>query len=325
VGQNTSQADAQASGGGEIESKMLIRRGRLLVPPGVRQRLCHRYGWVAPAVLTLFTLTIFPLLFLIYLSFHQWSLNIAARRNFVGLESYARVLTDGAFLDSLIVTLVFTVSSVLPEMILGTAIAMFIKGRLPDRWRSFFQSVLLLPMMMSYIAIGLLWRYMWDGSIGFINYLFQSVGLPPQGWLGDPTMAIFTVAIADIWQWTPFVILVVLSGLEGLPREPFEAAEMAGASTWQTFRYITLPLLKPVLIVVLLFRIADAFRIFDKIWIMTRGGPGNASESLSVLIYQESFQSGRFGTAAVMSIFMLVIISVIALVIIRQAQKMEAI
>jgi multiple sugar transport system permease protein len=307
------------------EAKMLVRWVLTLVPTGIRQSFGHRYGWVAPAVLPLFLLTIFPLLFLIYLSFHEWSLNISTRRNFVGLESYARVLADGAFFESLIVTVVFTVSSVLPGMVLGTAVALFIHSRLTDGWRAFFQSFLLLPMMMSYIAIGLLWRYMWDGSIGFINYLFQSVGLQAQGWLGDPMMATFTVVTADIWQWTPFVILVVLGGLEGLPREPFEAAQMAGATAWQTFRHITLPLLKPVLIVVLLFRTADAFRIFDKIWIMTRGGPGNASMSLSVLIYQESFQAGRFGTAAVMSIFMLVVISTIALMIIRQAQKMEAI
>lgn len=309
----------------QTESNFVVRRVRMLVPAPVRRRLGHRYGWVAPAVFSLFALTIFPLLFLLYLSVHRWSLNIATRRGFVGMENYVGILTDGAFLESLLVTLIFTVSSVLPEMVLGTVVALFIHKRLPDAWRSFFQSILLLPMMMSYIAIGLLWRYLWGGSIGFINYLFQSVGLPTQGWLGDPTMAIFTVVIADIWQWTPFVILVVLAGLEGLPREPFEAAEMAGASTVQMFRYVTLPLLKPVLIVVLLFRTADAFRIFDKIWIMTRGGPGNASMSLSVLIYQESFQSGRFGTAAVMSIFMLAIISVIALVIIRQAQKLEAI
>lgn len=320
-----SEADAVVAGGQRTDSSMLVRRARMLVPTGIRRRLGHRWGWVAPAVLTLFSLTIFPLLFLINLSFHQWSLNIAARRNFVGLQSYTRVISDGSFFESLGVTLTFTVSSVLPEMILGTAIALFIHDRLPDTWRSLFQSILLLPMMMSYIAIGLLWRFMWDGPIGFINYLFASVGLPMQGWLGDPTMAIFTVVVADIWQWTPFVVLVVLAGLEGLPREPFEAAEMAGASAWQTFRYITLPLLKPVLIVVLLFRVADAFRIFDKIWIMTRGGPGIASSSLSVLIYKESFQSGRFGTGAVMSIFMLVVISVIALVVIRQAQKMEAI
>lgn len=320
-----SEADATVAGGQQSTSNKLIRRIRLLVPASIRRRLGHRWGWVAPGVLPLVSLTLFPLLFLIYLSFHQWSLNIATRRNFVGLQSYARVLTDGAFLESLVATLIFTISSVLPEMVLGTAIALFIHNRLPEGWRSFFQSVLLLPMMMSYIAIGLLWRYLWNGSIGFINFLFESLGLPAQGWLGDPTMAIFTVVIADIWQWTPFVILVVIAGLEGLPREPFEAAEMAGASAWQTLRYITLPLLKPVLIVVLLFRVADAFRIFDKIWIMTRGGPGNASTSLSVLIYEESFQSGRFGTAAVMSIFMLVVISIIALVIIRRAQKMEAI
>lgn len=138
-------------------------------------------------------------------------------------------------------------------------------------------------------------------------------------------MAIATVVVADIWQWTPFVILVVLAGLEGLPEEPFEAARMDGATTLQMYRYITLPLLKPVLIVVLLFRTADAFRIFDKIWIMTRGGPGDSSMSLSVLIYRESFQSGQFGTAAVMSILMLVVISIIALTIIKRARKMGAI
>lgn len=320
-----SKANAGLGQDRRTDSNLLVSRLRTLIPVPIRRRLGHRYGWVAPAVLSLFALTIFPLLFLIYLSFHRWSLNIATRRGFVGLENYVGVLAEGAFTESLVVTSIFTASSVLPEMVLGTAIALFIHDRLPDRWRSFFQSILLLPMMMSYIAVGLLWRFMWDGSIGFVNYLFQSVGLPTQGWLGDPTMAIFTVVIADIWQWTPFVILVVLAGLEGLPREPFEAAQMAGASTLQTLRYVTLPLLKPVLIVVLLFRVADAFRIFDKIWIMTRGGPGNASMSLSVLIYNESFQSGRFGTAAVMSIFMLVVISVVALVIIRQAEKMEAI
>ena len=320
-----SEQEANVASGSRERSHLLVRRVRTLVPKPVRRVLGHRYVWVAPAVLALFSLTVFPLLFLGYLSFHEWSLNIASRRNFVGLESYVEVLTSGEFIDSLVVTVLFTIASVLPEMILGTAIALFIHTRLPDKLRAFLQSVLLLPMMMSYIAVGLLWRYLWDGSIGFINYLFQSVGLPAQGWLGDPTMAIVTVVIADIWQWTPFVILVVLAGLEGLPSEPFEAAKMAGASPLQTFRHITLPLLKPVLIVVLLFRIADAFRIFDKIWIMTRGGPGDASMSLSVLIYRESFQSGQFGTAAVMSIFMLVVISIIALTIIKQARKMGAI
>ena len=320
-----SKPDANVDSGLRAGSSLLVRRVRTVIPARLRRILGHRYGWVAPAVLVLFSLTIFPLLFLGYLSFHEWSLAIPSRRGFVGLENYASVLTSGAFLNSLVVTLTFTVASVLPEMVLGTGIALFIYDRLPDRWRSFFQTIFILPMMMSYIAVGLLWRFMWNGSIGFINYLFQSAGLAKQGWLGDPTMAIFTVAIADIWQWTPFVILVVLAGLEGLPSEPFEAAKMDGATSLQTFRYVTLPLLKPVLIVVLLFRIADAFRIFDKIWIMTRGGPGDASMSLSVLIYRESFQSGRFGVAAVMSILMLVVISIIALAIIRRARKMGAI
>lgn len=312
-------------GSTDTESPLLLRRVRTLVPGPVRQRLNHRYSWVSPAVLILFALTVFPLLFLVYLSFHEWSLVIASRRNFVGLKNFVDIVEGGAFLNSLWVTAVFTAVAVPSEMVLGTGIALFIYHRLPDRWRSAFQTVFLLPMMMSYIAVGLLWRFLWNGPIGFINYLFESVGLPTQGWLGDPTMSLFTVIVADIWQWTPFVILVVLAGLEGLPEEPFEAAKIDGASTLQTFRYITLPLLEPILIVVLLFRTADAFRIFDKIFIMTRGGPGDASMTLSMLIYRRSFKDGSFGEAAVMSIFMLAIISVVALVIIRRARKMGAI
>lgn len=317
------QADTARTQG--TESPLLLRRVRYLIPESARRGLDHRYSWVAPAVLILFALTIFPLLFLVYLSFHEWSLVIASRRNFVGLENFVGVVQQGAFLNSLWVTAVFTAVAVPTEMVLGTGLALFIYHRLPDRWRSTFQTIFLLPMMMSYIAVGLLWRFLWNGSIGFVNYLFESVGLPTQGWLGDPTMALFTVIVADVWQWTPFVILVVLAGLEGLPEEPFEAAKMDGASTLQTFRYITLPLLKPILIVVLLFRTADAFRIFDKVFIMTRGGPGDASMTLSMLIYRRSFKDGSFGEAAVMSIFMLAVISVVALVIIKRARKMGAI
>lgn len=306
-------------------SSLLVRRVRTLIPDQFRQPLGHRYSWVAPTFLLLFSLTIFPLLFLVFLSFHEWSLVIASRRGFVGLANFVSVIQSGAFLNSLFVTAVFTAIAVPAQMILGTAIALFIYHRLPDRWRSLFQTVFLLPMMMSYIAIGLLWRFMWNGSIGIINYFFELVGLPTQGWLGDPVMAIVTIIVADIWQWTPFVILVVLAGLEGLPEEPFEAAKMDGASPLQMTRYITLPLLKPIFIVVLLFRTADAFRIFDKVFIMTRGGPGNASMTLSVLIYRESFKNGNFGTAAVMSVFMLAVISVIALVIIKRARSMGAI
>lgn len=303
----------------------MVRRLRSILPKQVRQLLGHRYSWVSPTFLLLFSLTIFPLLFLLFLSVHEWSLVIASRRNFVGLDNFVSVVQSGAFLNSLLVTALFTGIAVPTQMALGTAIALFIYHRLPDRWRSLFQTVFLLPMMMSYIAIGLLWRFMWNGSIGIVNYFFGLVGLPAQGWLGNPTMAIVTVIVADVWQWTPFVILVVLAGLEGLPEEPFEAARMDGASALQTFRYITLPLLKPIFIVVVLFRTADAFRVFDKVFIMTRGGPGSASMTLSVLIYRESFKNGNFGTAAVMSVFMLAVISVVALLIIKRARSMGAI
>lgn len=318
-------ANSDVTAAQDADSHLLIRRTRRALPNRVREFLGHRYSWVAPTFLLLFSLTVFPLLFLLYLSVHDWSLFLAARRGFVGLENYVTVIKEGAFLHSLWVTSVFTVVAVGTELVFGTAIALFVYHRLPDRWRSMFQTAFLLPMMMSYIAVGLLWRYLWNGSIGLVNYFFGLVGLPAQGWLGDPTMAIFTVIVADIWQWTPFVILVVLAGLEGLPEAPFEAARMDGASTFEMFRYVTLPLLKPIFVVILLFRTADAFRIFDKVYIMTSGGPGDASMTLSMLIYRRSFKSGNFGEAAVISVFMLVVISAVAFVIIRRARDMGAI
>jgi multiple sugar transport system permease protein len=176
-------------------------------------------------------------------------------------------------------------------------------------------------MMTAYIAVGLLWRYLFNGSVGLANYLFTQVGLPTQGWTGDPATALATVIVADVWQWTPFVILVILAGLQGLPDSYYEVARMAGASRWERFRYVTLPLLKPMIFVAVIFRVADSYRIFDKVFVMTQGGPSNSSMVLSVYIYIQSFRNGSLGLGATASLVMLVIITVVALVMIRRARR----
>lgn len=309
----------------QSDSGFFVRRARQLVPSEARRYLAHRYAWVTPTIGLLASLTIFPFLYLIYLSFHRWSLNIAAQRSFIGLDNYLRVFTSGEFGNALANTVTFLILSVSLEMVIGVGIALFLHFRIPRRWRGLFQTMFLLPMMMAYVVVGLLWRFLWNGSLGFINYLLISIGLSPQGWLGDPTMVLGTIIIADIWQWTPFVVLVVLAGLQGLPEDQLEAARLDGAAFWQRFRYIMYPELKPVLFVTMMFRAADAYRIFDKVWTMTQGGPGSSSMVLSVLIYFQSFRDGNFGYAAAMSVIMLAIISVVAILMIKRARSTGAI
>lgn len=279
-----------------------------MLPTPVAKRLTNRYVWVSPMVGIMLVLTVFPTLFLVYISLHIWNLTIASNRRMVGLENYQQVLTSGDFYSSLATTLVYVSSSLIVELVLGTIVALFIYHRLPGRWRGILQTTFLIPMMMSYIAVGLLWRFMWQPTIGVINYGFLLLGVAQQGWIGEPDMAMVTVVIADIWQWTPFVILIVLAGLEGLPKEPFEAAKMEGASRWQVFRYITFPMLRPVLFIAALFRGADLFRAFAKIFTMTRGGPGNSTEVLSILIYLSGFRQGSLGISSTYAVLMIVIL-----------------
>lgn len=307
------------------DETLLIRRVRNLLPPRVQRFLSDRRIWVAPPIGLLLALTLFPFLFLVYLTFQFYSLSIPSQRGWNGIDNYTSILTNADFHNALLLTIGFVVIAVSIQLILGLTIALFLHHRIPDRWSKFFQTVFLLPMMTAYVAVGLLWRYMFNGSIGLVNYIFHQIGLPAQGWTGEPSTALFTVIVADVWQWTPFVILIVLAGLQGLPESYYEVARMASASRWQRFRYVTFPLIKPMLFVALIFRVADSYRIFDKVFIMTQGGPGNSSMVLSVYIYIESFRNGRLGVGATASLIMLIIISIVALIMIRRARRTEVI
>lgn len=300
---------------------LVVHRLQQRIPDSVRERLDTEYVWVSPMLFTLFVLTLFPLLFLLYISFHVWSLTNFDQRFFYGISNYQAIITDPRFFTSLWTTTVFAVASVSIELIVGTIIAMFIHYRVPARWQGVLQSTFLVPMMMAYIAVGLLWRFMWTPSIGFINYLLILLGLPQQSWLGNPSMALATIVVADVWQWTPFVALIVLSGLQGLPDSPFEAAVMDGANRFEIFRHITFPLLRPILFIAALFRTADAFRIFAKVYVMTGGGPEDSTLALSVLIYYVSFRNRQLGLASAMSVVMVVVLLGSAMIAIQRARK----
>ena len=253
--------------------------------------------FVAPTGVVLMVMLLFPLGYTLYLSLMEW-FAAGPPPHFVGFENYAALLGDERFLNAVVRTLIFTAIAVVVEVALGIALALLFERRFVGRGVA--RTLFLLPMVATPVAIALVWMLMFDPATGVLNYLLTLVGLPPSLWVNDPWLAIPSLALVDIWQWTPLVMLIVLGGLTALPNEPFEAALIDGASRWQVFRYLTLPLLRPYIAVAALFRSIDALKTFDPIFVITRGGPGFASETLNLYIYNMAFEYLHFGSSSAM-------------------------
>ena len=193
------------------------------------------------------------------------------------------------------------------------------------RQAGLIRTILILPTMMTPVVVGLIWRFMYNPELGMANYLLSFLGLGPFNWLGNRHLAMYAVMFADIWQWTPFMALVMLAGLQALPDEPFEAASIDGASGLQMVRYITLPLLRPTMLVAVLIRLMDAFKSFDLIFVLTGGGPGMTTEVLSFHIYRTGFKFFHMGYAAAMSYVMLVIVVLVSQILIRFLAREEGV
>jgi len=207
---------------------------------------------------------------------------------------------------------------------LGLALALLLNHEI--RGRGVFRAALLVPMMLPAVVVGVVWRLMLNPNFGAINGTLKGFGFNTEAltWTASPRLALLSVIVVDIWQWTPFVFLVLLAGLQAIPQEPYEAAKIDGSSQWQTFRYVTLPLLKPAILIALLLRTMDLLRVFDQIFILTEGGPGFATETISLYIYRAAFRFFDFGYAAAMSFVLLAITNVISVVYIRFLQTREA-
>lgn len=195
-------------------------------------------------------------------------------------------------------TLIFVTSAVFLEFVFGFALALLLHRRV--RMKNFFRSVLLTPMFITPVAVGLIFRYMLNSEFGIIPYFLKFLGLKVDFFATSP-LALFSIVFIDVWQWTPFIMLLLLAGLESLPREPFEAARVDGASAWFTFRKVTVPLMRPVIVVAVIIRMLDAFKVFEYLYVITRGGPGNSTESIMYYIYRVGFRFFRMGEAAAMS------------------------
>lgn len=272
--------------------------------------------FMLPTLIVLSFVLLFPLLYSLVISLYQWSV---ARpflgREFVFFQNYLIALKDPLFLKAIRNTFAFTFFAVTIEMVLGIAIALLLQGNF--RGKTFFQTTLFLPVVLTPVGVGIIWRILLLTDVGLIPYLFELAGFEGFTFLSSPGLAMLAVIFVDVWQTTPFVFTLVSAGLASLPLEPYEAVKIDGATPLQSFFYITLPLLKPVIVVILLIRVMDALRVFDTIYILTGGGPGSATETVSTYIVRIAFQYFNTGYASALAYIVFIIIIAISYLIVK--------
>jgi multiple sugar transport system permease protein len=268
------------------------------------------YLFIAPAALVMVIALFYPILYMIWGSFRDWDPSQSiGETEFVGLANYARLLADPAFHESFWVTMVFALTVVSVEMVLGVGLALLLDRNI--RGMSVLRTLFILPMMIAPVVVGLVWRYMFHQTYGTFNRALEALGLPTVDWLGQN--ALLSVIVADIWQRTPFIFILSLAALQSLPRSALEAARIDGATTWQQIWYIKLPLMMPVLIVTMLLRLIDAFKVLEVILVLTGGGPGLQTEIVALRIARTAREFRELGEAAAMSNFLLMLLMVLTL------------
>jgi multiple sugar transport system permease protein len=294
----------------------------------VLKQTYRRERWVlalflAPSVIFLLLTSVYPLLNSLRLSFYSWNMMIPfSKPVWYGLGNYTRLLDDPQFWNAVKATLIFVVAAVTIELLLGMVLALLATSSVHAMGP--IRTILLFPLMMPPVVAGVLWRNLYHSQYGVINHLIGLIGIPPQTWLGNPNQALGAVIAVEIWQQLPVAAFVLAAGLASLPVDLYKAAAVDGSSRWQTFRMITLPLLKPVILVVLLLRIMDAFKVFDIVFMLTYGGPGQRTEVLSLLIYKTGLKFLQVGQASAMSWLFLAFIFVMSFFFIRELQRGES-
>ena len=276
---------------------------------------------VSPAVLLLLALNIFPIGFAVFISTRHWSLSSVNPPRFAGLFNYQELTLDDRFINSLWVSATFILIAILAELVLGFVLAFVFNSKL--KGLDTLRKLSLLPVMAMPLVVGLVWFYMLNENFGVINWFVTLFGIAPLPFLTDSTLAILSIALADIWQWTPFVTLVIFAALQSLPEYVFEAGRMDGLTEREIFWRITLPLLRPAIVVVLIIRAIDALRMIDLVFMMTKGGPGGATEVLPWYLYTTGFRSFDLGYAGAMAVVMIIIITLGAQIFVRQIANPE--
>jgi multiple sugar transport system permease protein len=260
----------------------------------------YPYALIAPTMVTLVIVSLVPFLYTVYLSLHE--ARYGQVREFIGVDNFVIVLTDPRFWNAMGVAVVFVLVAVPIEFMLGLSGALILNAGV--RHRGLLIPLMFIPTMMAPIVVGLLWKIMFAGSWGLVSYnVFERFGiLSGTSIFGSPNLALYGIILVDVWQWTPFMMLAFFAGLQSLPGNPYRAAAIDGANPVQMFFRITLPMLSPLLVVIVLLRLIDAFKIFDSIFILTGGGPGDATESPSILAYKMVFDYWEIGEASALAV-----------------------
>lgn len=270
-----------------------------------------RWLFPLPAVLAIVVLVVGPVLANFGISLYGWF--IGRPPAFIGLENFSEALSDRRFWNGVRNTFYFTLMAVPLQLALGLAIAVLFNREFPGK--GLVRTIILLPMVATPVAIALVWALMFNPSLGVLNYFLESLGLPRSLWVANASLAIPSLVLVDVWEWTPMVALILLAALQGIPGEFYEAARIDGATALQTFRYITVPTIRSAIVVALILRSIDALKTFDIIYVITAGGPGTASETLNVYAFKAGFEFFRAGYAASLLIFLMFLVLGVAILL----------
>ena len=282
-----------------------------------RFRIPFRYQLLIPMVLILASILVFPLIFSFTISLQDFNFSKIGQQKFIGLENYINLLANKSFWTAMRNTILFVLIAVSIEVVIGFILALLLHHK-TTYLRGFFRSTLLSPMFITPIAVGLIFRFLTNSQLGVIAIGMKNLGIHID--LFSPKLALFSIALIDVWQWTPFMLLLLLAGLESLPTEPFEAAKVDGAQGWTLVQYLTLPMMKPIILAAAIIRMLDAFKVYEYVYAITRGGPGEATETMQYFIYRTGFIYFRAGESAAMSYTFIVIITILVIILFQILQ-----
>ncbi len=281
------------------------------------QRRKYPILFLLPSLIFMIVVGLLPFFYVLALSFHRYRLTWAKPWSFIGLDNYRYLMNWPRFWNSVWNTIVFAVGSTTLEFLVGFALALFLAR--PFRGRGILRALLVIPLLIPPVSVGLMWRFILHPLIGFVPWMIKSVTGITVSFFQTGEMAMLSLILIDTWEWFPFMFLVLLAGLESLPREPFEAAYVDGASRWQIFWHITLPLMRPVIAVAYLLKFLISLKVYDLIYTVTTGGPGTSTETLSYLIYRETFAYFWMGKGAAMALVYEYMIILFAVIFVRYA------
>jgi multiple sugar transport system permease protein len=280
-----------------------------------------KWIYTLPAVIFVLVMMLFPIIYTVRISFFEWSMSATTPPKWVGLDNYISLFLDSRFWNAVKSTFSFTIGALFIEVVLGVAIAVLLSREF--RGKNIVKTIFLLPMVATPVAMGLVWLLIYEPTMGAANMMLKAMGFEPLLWLASPQQAIPSLVIVDVWQWTPMIALIVMAGISTLPTDPYEAADVDGASGWRKFISITLPLLKPTIMVAAMLRLIDVLKTFDIIYATTQGGPDLASETLNIYGYVLGFQYFKLGMASALLVLFFLLVMSLTLFMIWMRKRLE--